>query len=65
MLREGRRWVIKDYDLQSMLDYHLEGTLRFKDWIKSFKGLEESAWFNWRDPLLFLAMCVKLPKKAV
>ena len=48
--REGRRWLIEDYDLISSLDYYREGSLRLTEWLRSFKGVEEGAWFSWRDP---------------
>ena len=63
--REGRRWLIEDYDLESSLDYYREGTLKLGEWIKSFKGVEEAAWFNWKDPLPFLYMCLKMTKKTL
>jgi len=63
--REGRRWVIEDFDLMSSLDYYREGKLRFADWLRSFKGLEESAWFSWRDPLPFIMMTMRMLKKAL
>jgi predicted ATP-grasp superfamily ATP-dependent carboligase len=52
--REGRRWVIEDYDLISSNDYRLEGTLTFGAWLRSFRDLEECAWWWWRDPVPFL-----------
>ncbi len=61
--REGRRWVVEDYDLESSIEYFQEGTLRFGQWLKSFKGVEETAWFNWRDPLPFLSMGLNLGKR--
>ena len=61
--REGRRWIIEDYDLESSMDYFREGTLTFGEWVKSFKGVEEGAWFSWKDPLPFLKMCSILTKK--
>jgi D-aspartate ligase len=48
--REGRRWAIEDYDLISSMDYYREGTLRPMQWLKSYRGVEELAWFDWRDP---------------
>ena len=63
--REGRRWVIEDFDLMSSLDYYREGKLRFADWLRSFKGLEESAWFSCRDPLPFIMMTMRMLKKAL
>lgn len=62
--REGRRWVIEDYDIISSLHYHWEGTLGVRDWLRSFKGVEEGAWFSWKDPLPFLVMLKALTKKS-
>jgi len=61
--REGRRWMIEDFDLTSSHDYYQEGTLRFGDWVRSFKGVEEAAWFNWRDPSPFVKMAWTLLKR--
>jgi predicted ATP-grasp superfamily ATP-dependent carboligase len=58
--REGRRWLIEDYDLISSLHYYQEGTLRPLQWLRSFAGVEEAAWFSWRDPLPFLVMLGRL-----
>jgi predicted ATP-grasp superfamily ATP-dependent carboligase len=63
--KEGRRWVIEDFDIISSLHYHWEGTLGFRDWLHSFKGVEEGAWFSWKDPLPFLVMLKALTKKAL
>ncbi len=62
--REGRRWVIEDFDIVSSLHYHQEGSLRFREWVRSFKKLEEGAWFSWKDPLPFLIMVAQLSKKS-
>ena len=58
--REGRKWVIEDFDVISSLHYHHEGTLTFAEWIKSFRKLEEGAWFHWKDPVPFLDMVWRL-----
>lgn len=63
--REGRKWVIENYDLESSLDYYREGTLTFRQWVYSFKGLEEGAWFNWKDPIPFLMMSLGLFRRAI
>jgi predicted ATP-grasp superfamily ATP-dependent carboligase len=62
--REGRRWIIEDYDLTSTLDYFREGSLTLGAWLRSFKRLEEGAWFAWRDPLPFLFMLGRLASQA-
>ena len=62
--REGRRWVIEDMDIISSYHYYREGTLRFGDWVRSFRNLEEGAWFSVKDPVPFLHMVGKLTGKA-
>jgi len=62
--REGRRWMIEDYDIISSLHYHWEGALGVRDWLRSFKGVEEGAWFSWKDPLPSLVMLKALAKKS-
>lgn len=63
--REGRRWLIEDYDLISSVDYYRERSLSLTDWLKSFRRVEEGAWFALRDPLPFLRMSGRLGKRAV
>ncbi len=65
MPREGRKWVIEDFDIVSSLHYHREGILGLLDWFKSFRGLEEGAWFSGKDPLPFVIMLARLMKKSV
>ncbi len=52
--REGRRWLIEDYDVLASIDYQKEGTLAVREWARSFRGVEEAAWFCWKDPIPFL-----------
>jgi predicted ATP-grasp superfamily ATP-dependent carboligase len=61
--REGRRWLIEDFDVISSLHYYQEGTLRPLQWLRSFKCVEEAAWFSWRDPLPFLVMLGQLLRR--
>jgi len=61
--REGRRWLIEDFDVISSLHYYQEGTLRPLQWLRSFKRVEEAAWFSWRDPLPFLVMLGQLLRR--
>ena len=61
--REGRRWLIEDFDLISSFHYFQEGTLNLRDWARSFKGVEEAAWFNWKDPRPFVKMVGGLLKR--
>jgi len=63
--REGRRWIIEDYDLESSLDYFREGTLGLAQWIRSYRNVEEAAWFDIKDPSPFLAMARRLTRRGV
>jgi D-aspartate ligase len=55
---EGRKWVVEDFDFFSALRSWREGTLSFKEWARSFVGVQEAACFAWDDPLPFLMMGV-------
>jgi predicted ATP-grasp superfamily ATP-dependent carboligase len=61
--REGRRWLIEDFDLISSFHYFEEGALTLRDWVRSFKGVEEAAWFSWTDPRPFVKMVGDLLKR--
>ena len=52
--REGRKWLVEERDLESALDYMREGSLSLMGWIRSFSGVEESAWFARDDWAPFL-----------
>jgi len=51
---EGRKWIVDDFDLVSSLRLIASGSLRPKDWLRSLRGIEETACFAWDDPLPFL-----------
>jgi predicted ATP-grasp superfamily ATP-dependent carboligase len=55
---EGRKWVVEDFDFFSALRSWREGTLSFKEWARSFAGVEEAACFAWDDPLPLFMMGV-------
>ena len=54
--REGRRWMIEDFDCISSYHYYREGTLGLVSWMRSFRGLQEAAWFSWSDRAPFFHM---------
>ena len=62
--RLERRWVIEDYDLESSWDYWKEGTLQVREWMRSYRKVEEGAWFHWKDPRPFASMC-KLSRQEI
>jgi D-aspartate ligase len=55
-IRRGRRWFVEDLDLISSIRYRQDGVLGVREWIRSFKGVEEGAWFSLSDPYPFMAM---------
>lgn len=63
--REGRKWIIEDFDVISSYHYFKEGSLSLGEWIRSFKRLEEGAWFSLNDPVPFTVMAAGLLKRSV
>jgi D-aspartate ligase len=53
---EGRKWMVEDFDLLSAIRSWRDGTLKPKDWLRSFRGVEEAACFSLDDPLPCLVM---------
>ena len=60
---EGRKWFVEDRDFVSSFRYHYEKSLTFKQWLLSFRGVQESAWFAWDDLPPFLMMCARSSRK--
>ncbi len=54
--REGRKWMVELPDLVSCLDYHRDSKLTFSQWLKSLRGIEETGYFAWDDPLPFIRL---------
>jgi predicted ATP-grasp superfamily ATP-dependent carboligase len=48
--RDGRKWIVEDRDLEACVDYRREGQFTVGEWIRSFRGIDEAAWFV-RDDL--------------
>jgi D-aspartate ligase len=52
----GRKWLVEDFDLVSAFRSWREGNLSLKDWVRSFRGVQETACFALDDPVPFLMM---------
>ncbi len=52
--REGRRWFREDSEVLALKRYRQLDGLRFADWLRSFRGVEEAATFSPSDPLPFV-----------
>jgi predicted ATP-grasp superfamily ATP-dependent carboligase len=57
------RWFIEDYDLISFFDYRREGSLTVGEWVRSFSGATESAWWCSRDLRPFAHLCGSLVRR--
>jgi len=62
---EGRKWFVEDRDLVSSVRYYYERNLTFRQWMTSFRGVQESAWFALDDPLPFFMMCARFSRKTL
>jgi D-aspartate ligase len=63
--REGRKWFVEDQDLVSCVRYRQEGSLNLKQWIQSFRGVEEAAYFASDDLYPCVTRIVGLCSEAV
>jgi len=54
---EGRTFMVEIQDLLACFSYYRSGDLKIKDWLRSLRGVDESAWYAGDDPLPFLLMC--------
>jgi predicted ATP-grasp superfamily ATP-dependent carboligase len=59
----GTRWMIEDRDLVSCLTYRREGKLSFSQWVRSYVGVRETAWWSWRDPVPALLTAAEFGQK--
>jgi len=64
-LVEGRIFIVESYDLFACLSYLRRRKLTILELLASLRGSRELAWFSWRDPLPFLAMCIRLLPKLI
>jgi D-aspartate ligase len=53
----GRKWILEDADLVSCIRYHRDGVLSLRDWLGSYRGIKECAWFAADDIMPFLRTC--------
>ena len=48
-LHEGRKWFVEDQDLASCVAYYRSARLTGGEWLRSFRGVEEAAYFALDD----------------
>jgi D-aspartate ligase len=59
-LRPGRKWILEDADLVSCIQYYRDGALNLRDWLGSYRGIQECAWYAADDIVPFLRLCPSL-----
>jgi D-aspartate ligase len=52
----GRKWMVEDLDLTSAFRYWRDGKLGVLEWLRSFRGVREFAFFAWDDLRPVLSM---------
>ena len=63
--REGRKWIVEDADIASLLRYRRDGKLGFAEWLKSLAGIEEAAYFATDDMRPFWNMCSRSLRRKI
>ncbi len=64
-LPEGRKWLAENFDIISAITSMRDGKLRFRDWVRSFRGIAEAQWFAGDDVRPFLSIWLFSIKKAL
>lgn len=54
--REGRKWIVENFDVVSSPRYCRDDKLNLWQWIRSYQGVEEAMWFAWDDMAPFVTM---------
>jgi predicted ATP-grasp superfamily ATP-dependent carboligase len=62
-LRQGRKWFVEDLDLVSSIKYYRDGVLGVSQWLRSFRGVREAAWYASDDRAPFWQMCGEFARK--
>jgi predicted ATP-grasp superfamily ATP-dependent carboligase/thioredoxin reductase len=62
---EGRTFVAEIQDLLASRAYWRSGALTIRNWWRSLRDIDETAWYTADDPLPFLLMCLHMPFRAV
>ena len=59
----GRKWLLEPWDVKSCLAYLRDGGLTLPGWARSYRGVDELAWFAKDDPLPSLALAGRVLAK--
>lgn len=53
---EGRKWLVEDWEIDSVRAYTRDGLITPGRWLKDVWGVRELAWWAWDDPVPALRM---------
>ncbi len=63
--RDNRKWFVEDKDLLSSFRYIRDRKLSFRQWVASYRGVEEAGYFAEDDPVPFITMCMNHVRRRV
>lgn len=63
VLDEGRKWVVESNDLVSFAMGRSEGGPGPAEWLRSFRGVQEAAWWAVDDPVPFASMSTEVLRR--
>jgi predicted ATP-grasp superfamily ATP-dependent carboligase len=62
---ENRRFLVENYDTLAAIGYRRRGELGLLDWMRSLRGVDETAWFARDDLRPFGLMCLRVAWRAL
>ena len=60
----SRKWIVEDRDVRASLAHRRQSGLGTREWVRSLRGTDESAWFALTDPAPFAAMLARVARAA-
>jgi D-aspartate ligase len=48
---EGRKWLVEDWEIDSVRAYRRDGLITLGRWLMDVRGVRELAWWAWDDPV--------------
>ncbi|HEV2173532.1 MAG TPA: hypothetical protein VGR71_08195 [Nitrospira sp.] len=54
----GRKWIVEDVDLFSSIRYYRDGNFTLRQWINSFRGIQETTFLSRHDPWPIVGACL-------
>jgi D-aspartate ligase len=64
-IRIGRKWIVEDADIVSSFQYFRDRAVGFREWISSYGGLQEGAWFACDDLLPFFHVAARFISRKI